>query len=86
MAGKRLRKQDLKADYFRVSLTLPKELDDYLESLGSEAKSSGGFKLPKTSIVRAFIRAIMDLEIDLTGVKEEEQLQSRITAAMKKLK
>jgi hypothetical protein len=73
-----------KADYFRVSLTLPKELDDFLEKIGSEAKYNGGFKLAKTMIIRAMIRAMMQLKIDLKNVKLEDELEDRITSALKK--
>ncbi|PKL92703.1 MAG: hypothetical protein CVV21_02800 [Candidatus Goldiibacteriota bacterium HGW-Goldbacteria-1] len=75
---------ETKADYFRVSLTLPKELDDYLEKFGSEAKSKGGFKLAKTTIIRSMVRALMHLKVDLQGVKQEEELEKRIEAAFKK--
>ncbi len=85
MAAKKIgNSTETKADYFRVSLTLPKELDDYLEKFGSEAKSKGGFKLAKTTIIRSMIRSMMQLKVDLKDVKQEEDLEKRIEAAFKK--
>ncbi|OGF48577.1 MAG: hypothetical protein A2231_11330 [Candidatus Firestonebacteria bacterium RIFOXYA2_FULL_40_8] len=79
-------KKESKANYFRVPLTLPKELDVFLQKVGTEAKTSGGFKLPKTLIIRSLIRAMMELDVDVGGVKEEEELKSRILEALKKRK
>lgn len=78
--------KESKANYFRVPLTLPKELDIYLQKIGTEAKASGGFKLAKTTIIRALIKTMMDLEVDLSNVKDEDELKIRVLRALKKKK
>jgi len=79
-------KKESKADYFRVPLTLPKELDLFLQKIGTEAKVRGGFKLAKTTIIRALVKAMMELDVDLVGVKDEEELKRRILNALKNKK
>ena len=76
--------KDDRSSYFRVSLTLPRKLDNFLETLSSEARAKGGFKLAKTEIVRALIMAMMELNVNVEGVKDEEELKARIIEAAKK--
>ena len=65
-----------KSSYDRLSLTLPAELNEWLHQFSLEIKKNGGFKLPKTLIIRAFIRAIMEsgLSIDLTGIRDDSSV------------
>lgn len=70
---------------FKVHVPMDKGLVQWLESVGIEAKESGGFKLAKSVIIRACVRAVMNLPpIDLSGVKDENELAKRIVKAMKK--
>ena len=70
---------------FKVHVPMDKDLVQWLENVGIEAKESGGFKLAKSVIIRACVRAVMNLPpIDLTGVKDENELAKRIVKAMKK--
>jgi hypothetical protein len=70
---------------FKVHVPMDKDLVQWLENVGIEAKESGGFKLAKSVIIRACVRAVMNLPpIDLTGVKDENELSKRIAKAMKK--
>lgn len=73
-----------KSDYIRVNLTLPDELDRVLQELGNDARATGGYKLPKTMIMRALVRLLMTLELDPSGVKTEDELLERILQAIKK--
>lgn len=74
-----------KGEYIRVNLTLPDELDRVLQELGNDARATGGYKLPKTMIMRALVRLLMELELDPSGVKTEDELLERIKEAVKKL-
>ena len=56
------------------------------ESLSNEMKSSGGYKLPKSYIIRALLEAAMTLKIDVSKVKTEEELVKRIKEAIKRHK
>lgn len=73
-----------KENYLRVPITMPRELFSYLEQVSLDAKESGGHKLPNTAIVRALIKVMMDLEVDVSGVKDEDQLKERIMQARRK--
>jgi len=68
---------------FRIPLTISKEMDSWLSKLSSEMKSSGGYKLPRSYILRALISAAMKLKIDVKGIKNEKQLEDRIREAIR---
>jgi len=74
----------------RVPVVMPLDLADYLSELGSEAKRGGGFKLAKTTIIKALIRAMKIIDekakIDLSGVKDEEELKERLLDAYNRYK
>ena len=71
---------------FRVPISITKEMDSWLQDLSSRMKSSGGYKLPKSYIIRALLDAAMSLKIDISGVKTEEELAKRIFNAIKHYK
>ena len=75
-----------KQDYFRIPITMPSEMVSFLENLGIECKRSGGHKLANTEIVRTLIRMMMDLDVDLSWIKTEEELEARIKEAAKRYK
>jgi hypothetical protein len=64
-----------KAEYDRLSLTLPPDLNEWLHRFRMEIKQAGGFKLPRTLIVRAFIRAIKEsrIAIDLKDLRDNDK-------------
>jgi len=68
---------------FRVPISITKEMEAWLQDLSSRMKSSGGYKLPKSYIIRALLDAAMSLKIDVSGVKLEEELVERILKAIK---
>jgi len=67
-------------------LTISKEMDEWLYKLSSDMKANGGYKLPKTYIIRALINAIMKLKINLNGIRDEKELEKRVEEAIKKYK
>ena len=75
-----------KQDYFRVPITMPSDMVAYLENLGIECKKSGGHKIANTMIVRCAIRLLMDMDMDISKVKTEEELEDRIKKGAKKYK
>ncbi len=72
------KKGEKKEKYFRVNLTLPIELDRTLSDVGPITWSKGGSKIPKTVILRALIRMFMELDVDLAGVRTEEEFLERL--------
>jgi hypothetical protein len=77
-------RRSLAGNYIRLNLTLPDELDRMLQEFGSDARVAGGYKIPKTTIIRALIRLLMTLEVDLSGVKTEEDLLRSLLLAIRK--
>lgn len=73
-----------KQDYFRVPITMPSGMVSYLENLGIECKKSGGHKIANTMIVRSAIKLLMNLDLDISGVRSEEELEKRIKEAARK--
>ena len=70
---------------YKVHVPMDKELVQWLENVGIEAKGRGGFKLAKSVTIRACVRAVMELpSLDLSGVKDEHELTKRIIKSMKK--
>ncbi len=70
-----------KENYLRVPITMPEEMFTYLESVSIKSKVSGGRKLANTAIVRACVMAMMDLDVNVDGVKDEIELKDRIIKA-----
>jgi hypothetical protein len=68
----------------RVSTFLTKSEVDFLDEVSWQMKLSGGYKLPRTKIIRAIIEAIMSLTPDFSGVKSEVELKNRIYQIIKK--
>lgn len=75
-----------KQDYFRVPITMPSDMVSYLENLGIECKKSGGHKIANTMIVRCAIRLLVDMDLDISKVRSEEELEERMKRAAKKYK
>ncbi len=71
---------------FRVPISITKEMDQWLQDLSRKMKATGGYKLPKSYILRALLNAAMRLNLDVNAVKTEEELAERILSAIKKYK
>ncbi len=67
----------------KLSVFLNREEDAYLEALASAAKFSGGKKLSKTKLIEAMVRAFSTTELDVRGVKTDEELLRRVTTQLR---
>ena len=67
----------------KLSVFLSHEEDAYLESLASTAKFSGGKKLSKTKLIESMVRALRTTNLDVRGVKTEEELLKRVIAQLR---
>lgn len=76
-------RSEVPKNLFRVPISITKEMDAWLQELSSRMKSSGGYKLPKSYIIRALLDAAMKLKIDVLGVKTEDELVERIREAVR---
>ena len=68
----------------KLSVFLNRQEDAYLENLSSTAKFSGGRKISKTRLVENMVRAFSTTELDVRGVKSDEELLSRLMAQLRK--
>ena len=60
-----------------------KEPDAYLENLAHTAKFSGGKKLSKTKLIEAMVRAFRETDLDVRGVKDDQELLNRVAAQVR---
>lgn len=58
-----------KEPFYKVSVCLSAKENEFLDSLGKKAKLTGGNKIPKNMIIRGFVKAFMDVDLDTTGLK-----------------
>ena len=80
---KRETSEQPKSLMIKLSVFLNREEDAYLEALASTAKFSGGKKLSKTKLIEAMVRAFSATELDVRGVKTDEELLRRVTAQLR---
>jgi hypothetical protein len=75
-----------KEPFYKVSVCLSEKENEYLESLGKKAKLTGGNKLPKNIIIRGFVKAFMDVKLDVDGLKKDDDkvLFERVREFIKK--
>lgn len=72
-----------KSAMIKLSVFLSREEDAYLETLASTAKFSGGKKLSKTKLVEAMVRAFRSSNLDVRGVKTDDELRERVIAQLR---
>ena len=73
-----------KSAMIKLSVFLNREEDAYLESLASTAKFSGGKKLSKTKLIEAMVKAFRNTDLDVRGVKDDQELLNRVSARVQK--
>jgi len=71
-----------KSSMIKLSVFLNREEDAYLEALASTAKFSGGKKLSKTRLIEAMVRAFRKTDLDVRGVKDDQELFNRVAARL----
>jgi hypothetical protein len=79
-------RSEVKKGLFRIPLTITREMESWLRTLSDEMKATGGYKLPKSYILRSLINAAMKLNIDVSGVKSEADLEKRFEDAIRQYK
>jgi hypothetical protein len=55
----------------------------FLEDISKNCRFSGGRKLRRTSIIRAFLKAGSKLDIDVSNVKSERELKERFIVSFR---
>ena len=72
-----------KSSMIKLSVFLNREEDAYLENLSSTAKFSGGKKLSKTRLIETMVRAFRKTNLDVRGVKDDQELFNRVSAQLR---
>lgn len=68
-----------------TSVSLNKNQICFLDGISKTCRFTGGRKLTRTSIIRAFLRVGRKLDIDVNGVKTEKELKEKIVASLRAL-
>lgn len=79
-------RSEVRKDLFRVPISITKDMESWLQRLSNDMKASGGYKLPKSYVLRSLLSAIMELKVDVSGVKTEEELEKRFLKAIRSYK
>ena len=67
----------------KLSVFLNHDEDRYLENLSATAKFSGGRKISKTRLVAAMVRAFSTVNLDVRGVRTDEELFERVITQLR---
>ncbi|MCJ7646424.1 hypothetical protein MUO65_05945 [bacterium] len=77
-------RSEVKKALRKVTITISDEALDWFYELSKLMKKNGGYKLPRSYIIRALINVFMKLDINAEGVRTERHLEERILQAIKK--
>ncbi len=83
--NKRFR-SDVEKNLFRIPIFLDKKTNDWFYNLSISMKINGGYKLPKSYIIRSLVNAFMRLKINLKNVKTKIDLEKRILQSLNELR
>ncbi len=77
-------RSEVKKGLRKVSITISDEALDWFYELSKLMKKNGGYKLPRSYIIRALINVFMKLDINAEGVRTEKDMEESILQAIKK--
>jgi len=66
----------------RVPITMPPDMFEGLEALSLKARITGGRKLANTELVRSAVNVLLKSNIDISGCKNEEEVEERFLMAI----
>ncbi len=66
-----------------MTITLPPDLETFLDSLRERIRDLGGSSLGRTEIIRAALEYIKLMEIDCKGIQDEKDLLEQLIKAIK---
>ena len=76
-------RSEVRKGLFRIPVSISKDTESWLQTLSNEMKATGGYKLPKSYLLRSLLNAVMKLKVDVSGVKTETELEKRFSDAIK---
>lgn len=76
-------------EYIKTTVPMPTNMVRFLHNMGLGGKTAnGGYKVPKSTIVRAICQAIEEVHkkiaINLSGARTQEEIKQKLLKAMKK--
>ena len=77
---------DVEKNLFRIPIFLDKKTNDWFYNLSISMKINGGYKLPKSYIIRSLVNAFMRLKINFKNVKTKIDLEKRILQSLNELR
>jgi Arc/MetJ-type ribon-helix-helix transcriptional regulator len=73
-----------RGEYRKVSITLPRDLEDFLDSIRKKIRDRSGRSITRTEIVRAALELIRERKIDFHGdIKNEQDLLKELKKAFR---
>ncbi len=66
----------------RVVTFLRREEIDFLDKLGKDALFYNGIKIPRTKIIQLMVDILSKTNIDVRGIRTEQELKERILGAI----
>jgi hypothetical protein len=73
-----------RGEYRKVSVTLPRDLEDFLDSVRKKIRDRSGRSITRTEIVRAALELIKERNIDFHGdIKNEQDLLRELKKAFR---
>ena len=65
------------------NVTLPISTWDWIDDRHREIQRSGWHAIRKAAVIRAVLQVAMEVEVDLSGVRSEEEIAQRYSRAIK---
>ena len=77
-------RSEVKKGLHKVNITISDEALHWFHDLSRKMKNTKGYMLPRSYIIRALINVFMKLDINVEGVRTEEDIEQRILDAIKR--
>jgi len=66
----------------KTTLSLRKKEHSFILDIAKQCEGNGGSQISKEAVLRALIKVLQHLDVNVSGVKTEEQLLQRIRDAV----
>ena len=67
----------------KITVTLNSDTIRFLKGFSENLRENGGYYLGMSAIIRALIEVIKELDINIEGIKSQEELINRILSSIK---
>jgi len=70
--------------YTKFSISFSRDVERFLDRVKDEIRDKGGKRISRSEIIRAALRYVQSLKVDLENVEDEDELLERFKTANKK--